>query len=52
MDWLNMLPIEFHPSLSECIETLAKRAYEKSLRDLLVSIDRKSTTNLIVEWSF
>ena len=30
-----MLPIEFKPSLSECIETLAKREYEESLRDCL-----------------
>ncbi len=30
-----MLPIEFKPSLSECIVTLAKRAYEESLRDCL-----------------
>ena len=30
-----MLPIEFKPSLSERIETLAKRAYEESLRNCL-----------------
>ena len=30
-----MLPIEFKPGLSECIETLAKREYEESLRDYL-----------------
>ena len=30
-----MMPIEFKPSLSECIETLAKRAYEESLRSCL-----------------
>ena len=32
-----MLPIEFKPSLSECIETLAKREYEEGLRAYLVS---------------
>ena len=32
-----MLPIEFKPSLAECIETLAKREYEESLRACLVS---------------
>jgi len=32
-----MLPIEFKPSLSECIETLAKREYEENLRDCLSS---------------
>jgi len=35
--WLNMLPIEFKPSLAECIETLAKREYEESLRNYLES---------------
>ena len=30
-----MLPIEFEPSLSECIETLAKREYEAVLRACL-----------------
>ncbi len=32
-----MMPIEFKPSLSECIETLAKREYEESLRNYLES---------------
>ena len=36
-----MLPIEFKPSLSECIETLAKREYEESLRDYLESPENK-----------
>jgi hypothetical protein len=34
-----MEPIEFRPSLSECIETLAKRAYEESLRNCLESTE-------------
>ena len=34
--WLNMLPIEFKPSLAACIETLAKREYEESLRNCLL----------------
>lgn len=32
-----MLPIEFRPGLDECIETLAKREYEESLRACLAS---------------
>jgi hypothetical protein len=32
-----MMPIEFKPSLSECIETLAKREYRESLRSCLAS---------------
>ena len=32
-----MLPIEFEPSFSECIETLAKKEYEESLRNYLES---------------
>jgi len=34
--WLNMLSIEFEPSLSECIETLAKKEYEATLRACLL----------------
>ena len=34
-----MKPIEFKPSLSECIETLAKRAYEEGLRNCLESTE-------------
>jgi len=34
-----MEPIEFKPSLSECIETLAKRAHEESLRNCLESTE-------------
>ena len=34
-----MMPIEFKPSLSGCIETLARRAYEESLRDFLASAE-------------
>jgi len=34
-----MMPIEFKPSLSECIETLAKREYEESLRTCLMSTE-------------
>ena len=34
-----MEPIEFKPSLSECIETLAKRVYEESLRNCLESTE-------------
>ena len=32
-----MMSIEFKPSLSECIETLAKREYRESLRSCLAS---------------
>lgn len=34
-----MLQIEFRPSLSECIETLAKREYQESIRSCLSSIE-------------
>ena len=36
-NYVGVRPIEFKPSLSECIETLAKREYEESLRACLVS---------------
>jgi len=36
-------------SLSKCIETLAKRAYEPSLQGCLVSMGKEPETKLIVE---
>jgi len=39
--WLNMLSIEFKPSLAACIETLAKREYEESLRNCLLLPESK-----------
>jgi len=37
-----MNPIEFEPGLSTCVETLAKQAYDRTLRTVMQSIHERT----------
>lgn len=43
------MPIEFRPSLSECIETLARREYRRSLQSCLTSTENSQGLQTKVE---